>query len=78
MKKGCVFVGLRKYKRQIAKDRLECANFGNVNKKLHVKRDGLPLWRAVLTGKGGRDAERVQMNYGKLLKAKREERKKTA
>ena len=71
-------VGLRKYKREIAKNRLECANFGNVNKKLHVKRDGLPLWRAVLTGKGGRDAERVQMNYGKLIKAKREERKKTA
>ena len=73
MKKGCIRVmGLRKYKRQIAKARLECANFGNVNKKLHVVKDGVPLWRAVMLGKFGRESERVQMNYGKLLKARKD------
>ena len=66
-------MGLRKYKRQIAKARLSAADFGKINKKLHVVRNGVPLWRAILTGKEGRDAERVQMNYGKLMKARREQ-----
>ena len=64
-------MGLRKYKRSIAKARLTAANFGNVNKKFSTRKDGLPLWRAILTGKAGRDAERVQMNYGKLIKAQK-------
>ena len=50
---------------------LTAANFGNINKKFSVKKDGVPLWRAILTGKEGRDAERVQMNYGKLMKARK-------
>lgn len=65
-------MGLRKYKRQIAKARLAAANFGSINKKFGIKKDGVPLWRAILTGKEGRDAERVQMNYGKLMKARKE------
>ena len=64
-------MGLRKYKRDIAKARLAAANFGNINKKFSTRKDGVPLWRAVLTGKEGRDAERVQMNYGKLIKAQK-------
>ena len=64
-------MGLRKYKRSIAKARLMTANFGNINKKFSTRKDGVPLWRAVLTGKEGRDAERVQMNYGKLIKAQK-------
>lgn len=66
-------MGLRKYKRSIAKARLAAANFGNINKKFSVKKDGVPLWRAILTGKEGRDAERVQMNYEKLMKARKEQ-----
>ena len=64
-------MGLRKYKRSIAKARLAAADFGKINKKLNVVRNGVPLWRAILTGKEGRDAERVQMNYGKLIKAQK-------
>lgn len=63
---------MRKYKRQIAKDRLAIMGTGNVNKKMSKKRDGLPLWKAVLTGEFGKTAERAQMNYGKLLKAQKE------
>lgn len=66
-------MGLRKYKRQIEKARLLTANFGNINRKFSTRKDGVPLWRAVLTGKEGRDAERVQMNYGKLMKARKEQ-----
>lgn len=62
---------MRKIKRQIAKDRLAIMGVGNVNKKLHVRKGGLPMWKAVLTGKFGKDAERAQMNYGKLIKAQR-------
>ena len=66
-------MGLRKYKRSIANARLMTANFGNINRKFSTRKDGVPLWRAVLTGKEGRDAERVQMNYGKLMKARKEQ-----
>ena len=69
---------MRKLKRQIAKARLNAMGVGNVNRKMSRRKDGLPLWRAVTEGKSGRDARRVQMNFGKLMKAKREERKKTA
>lgn len=51
---------MRKYLLQIAKERLKALGVGNVNKKLARKnKDGVPLWRAVLTGefaKDGRDA----------------------
>ena len=67
-------MGLRKYKRQIAKARLSAASVGNVNRKLSRVRGGVHMWRMVLTGKSGEKFERVQMNYGKLIKAKREER----
>ena len=66
---------MRNLKRQIARDRLSIMGVGNVNRKLSQKRDGVPLWRAVLQGDFGQKAERAQMNYGKLLKAKKHERK---
>lgn len=56
-------MGLRKYKREIAKDRMRI--MGIPNRKM--KR----VWRRILSGKTGADAERVQMNYGKILKASR-------
>ena len=46
-------MGLRKYKRQIAKARMAAAGVGNVNKKMHIKdSDGVPNWRKALTKKG--------------------------
>ena len=68
-------MGLRKYKRSIAKARLKAASVGNVNRKLSKVRDGIPMWRMALTGDSGEKLERVQMNYGKLIKARRNERK---
>ena len=63
---------MRKYKRQIAKARLTIMGVGNVNRKMNKNREGVPLWRAVLTGDFGKKAERAQMNFGKLIKAERE------
>lgn len=59
-------MGLRKYRRQIAKTRLEIMGVGKVNKKLHVRKDGLPYWKAALTGKGGEAAEKAQMAWGNV------------
>lgn len=59
---------MRKYRRQIAKERLTSMGVGDVNRKLHVMRDGLPLWKAVLTGAFGKKAEKAQMDYGKMMK----------
>ena len=39
---------------------------GNVNKKLHVRKDGLPYWKAALVGESGKAAEKAQMAYGNV------------
>ena len=49
---------------------------GNINKKLSVKKGGVPAWKRALYGKSGEEAHKAQMNHGRLLKAK-EEAKKT-
>lgn len=41
-------MGMRKYKRQIAKAVLTDAGVGNVNRKMSVRRGGVPLWRWAL------------------------------
>ena len=56
-------MGLRKYKRDIAKNRMRIMGIPN--------RNMYRVWRRILTGKEGANAERVQMNYGKILKASR-------
>ena len=53
-------MGLRKYRRQIAKTRLEIMGVGNVNRKLHL------YWKAALTGKSGEAAEKAQMAWGNV------------
>lgn len=69
-------MGLRKAKRQIAKARLTAMGVGNVNRKMsRRKEDGVPNWRKAIEGKTGEDAHRIQMNYGKLKKARRVNRK---
>lgn len=41
-------MGMRKYRRQIAKAVLTDAGVGNVNKKFSTRRGGVPLWRRAL------------------------------
>ena len=41
-------MGMRKYKRQIAKAVLTDAGVGNVNRKMSKERDGVKLWRWAL------------------------------
>ena len=72
-------MGSRKAKRQVAKARLTAMGVGNVNKKMALRKDPkdrteLPNWKKALYGKTGQDAERAQMNLGKLLKARKENR----
>lgn len=57
-------MGLRKYKRQIAKARLKAAGAGNVNKKLAQVVDGEKVWRRALTGETGKRALQAQMRAG--------------
>lgn len=69
-------MGIRAIKRQISKARLKVMGVGNINKKLSVKKGGVPAWKRALYGKSGEEAHKAQMNHGRLLKAK-EEAKKT-
>lgn len=41
-------MGMRKYRRQIAKAVLTDAGVGNVNRKMSKERDGVKLWRLAL------------------------------
>ena len=42
-------MGLRKYKREIARQAMRAADVGNVNRKMSRRNsEGLPFWRAVL------------------------------
>ena len=41
-------MGLRKYKRQIARGFLRDAGVGNVNKKMGAEKEGVKLWRKAL------------------------------
>ena len=63
-------MNIRTIKRQMAKARLTVMGVGNVNRKLKLKKDGVPNWKKALYGKTGEDAHRVQMNHGRLLKAR--------
>lgn len=63
---------MRKLIRSIAKARLKCMGVGNINKKIAKRKDNVPLWRAVTEGESGRKAEQVQINYGLMMKAKKE------
>lgn len=42
-------MGLRKYKREIARQAMRAADVGNANRKMSRRNsEGLPFWRAVL------------------------------
>ena len=71
-------MGLRGYKRQIAKARMMATGVGNVNSKLSLVKDGVPNWKRALYGKTGEQAHKAQMNLGRLIKARDESRKTIA
>ena len=71
-------MGVRSAQRQIAKARLKVMGVGNINRKLSVKKDGVPAWKRALFGKSGEKARRAQMNLGRLLKAREESKKSMA
>lgn len=41
-------MGMRKYKRQIAKAHLLAVGVGNVNRKMSEEKDGVKVWRLAL------------------------------
>lgn len=57
-------MGMRKYKRQIAKARLRVLGVGNVNKQLAVFRGGVQNWRLATSGETGKAAEQAQLRVG--------------
>ena len=64
-------MGMRKYKRQVAKARMKMVGFERINKNFSVKNaDGVPNWRLALMD---RKAERAQLAQG--IKAKRKLKK---
>ena len=61
-------MGLRKYKRQIAKARMRIIGFERINKNFGViNSDGVANWRLALMDK---NAERAQVGKGKKAKRK--------
>ena len=50
-------MGVRKYKRQIAKARLKAIGVDKVNRRLRVASEGAPIWRKVLADAKAHDAQ---------------------
>ena len=57
-------MGLRNVKRQIAKARMTVMGVGNVNRKMKLKKDGVPNWKRALYGKTGIEAHNAQARHG--------------
>lgn len=64
-------MGLRKYKRTIAKDRMRALGIDRVNRRFARVQDGVANWRRALTGETGEAAEKAQMKVGNALQAAR-------
>ena len=63
---------MRKYKRQIARERMTAQGIGNVNRGFSRRdAEGVPNWRKALQGESGKQAKRAQMRAGLKLKAER-------
>lgn len=72
-------MGIRSVKKQIAKARMAAGGVGNINSKMSMKYSrGVPGWRRATEGNTGEEARRVQMNLGRLIKAKDEAKKTIA
>lgn len=54
-------MGMRKYRRQVAKARMKVVGFERINKNFSVKNaDGIPNWRLALMDKKAEQAQAVQ------------------
>jgi hypothetical protein len=62
---------MRKYLRQIAKNRLDAMGVGNVNRAMSKEQDGTKNWRRAVTGNTGETAEAAQMKAGRILQRMR-------
>jgi len=62
---------MRKYLRQIAKNRLDAMGVGNVNRAISKEQDGVKNWRRAVTGETGEAAEAAQMKAGRILQQMR-------
>lgn len=65
-------MGLRKYQRQIAKNRLDALGVGRVNRQMHREQDGQKNWVRALTGETGEAARKAQIKKGWQMKAERD------
>lgn len=69
-------MGMRKYKRQVAKARMKVVGFERINKNFSVKNaDGIPNWRLALMDK---KAERAQAVQGMRTRRKLRKLERTA
>ena len=50
-------MGMRKYRRQVAKERLRAIGVDRVNRRLKVVADGQVIWRKVLADDKAHDAQ---------------------
>lgn len=64
-------MGMRKYLRQIAKNRLAAVGLENVNRKMSIQKDGVANWRRALYGESGEKARAAQMKAGRQAAALR-------
>ena len=72
-------MGMRKYKRQIARDRMTSTGVGNVNRKMGYRNaEFVPNWKTALYGETGEKARKAQMHFGALNARKRRIAKKGA
>ena len=71
-------MGVRKYKRQIAKARLKAIGVDKVNRRLRVVSEGAPIWRKVLADAKAHDAQAKGRKPVLMTQNTRKGRKKTA
>ena len=62
-------MGLRKYKREIARQAMRAADVGNVNRKMSRRNsEGLPFWRAVLEELRNAPKRQKQQNVNRKIR----------
>ena len=71
-------MGVRKYKRQIAKARLKAIGVDKVNRRLRIDNGGGKIWRMVLADAKAHDAQAKGRKPVLLTQNTRKGRKKTA
>ena len=64
-------MGMRKYRRQVAKARLRALGIDRVNRRMGWVQDGIVNWRRALTGETGEAARKAQMKVGAALQISR-------